>query len=725
MSTITFTLGTFTLGDDGVAVLTIDAPGRPQNVFTPEFAADLDAAVTRIAGDPAVKGAVVTSGKASGFMAGADLKDLVGAYERGITAAEAAEWVLAASRLYRRLETCGKPVAAAINGLALGGGFELCLACHHRVLADAPGAVVGLPEVTVGLLPGGGGTQRLPRLIGVEAALPLLLDGTRLKPADALKLGLVNELAPAAEVVARARAWVLANPGAQQPWDRKGFRVPGGTGPLAPYAARTFQAGTSRLKAATQRNYPAPLAILSAVYEGTQVPIDVGLRIEGKYFGTLLSGPVARNLMRTLFLNKGRADKLERRPAGVPKAAVRTLGILGAGMMGAGIAHVAAAAGMDVVLLDRSEEAASRGRAHVERLQARDVERGRTTRERADAILARIAPTTRYEDLAGCDLVVEAVFENRAIKAEVARAAEAVLSGDAVFASNTSTLSITSLAQVSARPERFIGVHFFSPVERMPLVEIIVGARTSPATVAHALDFVAQLRKTPIVVNDSPGFYTSRIFCSYIDEGMAMLAEGVAPALIENAARMAGMATGPLAVTDEVSLDLQRLVVEQAEADGLPDRFRRLHAQPVIRTFNELGRLGRKSGGGFYEYPADGRKRLWPGLTDLYPLRADQPDVEEVKTRLLTIQALESARCVEEGVITQAADADIGSILGLGFPTWTGGALSYIDTVGIGAFVAECRRLAERHGPRFQPSAWLEERARRGEPFLPPETQAA
>lgn len=701
----------FELGGDGVALLTIDLPGRSQNVFTDEFAADLDAAIARISGDPAVKGTVLTSGKPGGFMAGADLKDLVGAYDRGIAAGEAAAWARRASILYRRLETCGKPVAAALNGLALGGGFELALACHHRVLADHPKAVVGLPEVTVGLLPGAGGTQRLPRMIGIEKALPLLLDGRHVKPAEALALGLVDAVAPADRVVEEARAWVLANPGATQPWDVKGFQVPGGAGPLAAHAPRSFMAGTSRIKRETQGNRPAPLAILSAVYEGTQTAIDVGLRIEAKYFGTLLSSPVARNLMRTLFLNKGRADKLERRPAGVEKTAIRKLGVLGAGMMGAGIAQVAAAAGIEVVLLDRSDEAAAKGKDYSARNLARDVEKGRASREAAEALLARITPTIDHAMLDGCDLVVEAVFESRAVKAEATRKAEAVLAADAVFASNTSTLSITTLAEQSSRPERFIGIHFFSPVERMPLVEIILGKETAPETLARALDLVGQLRKTPIVVNDSPGFYTSRIFCSYIDEGMAMLAEGVAPALIDNAARMAGFATGPLAVTDEVSLDLQRLVVEQAEKDGLPERFLRRHAQPVIRRMNELGRLGRKSGGGFHDFPPGGRKALWPGLATEFPSRAVQPDVAEVKNRLLYSQALESARCVEEGVVTDVGEADLGSILGLGYPSWTGGTLSFIDTVGIQAFVAECQRLAALYGPRFQPSPWLLDRA--------------
>ena len=715
----------FTLGSDGVARLVIDAPNQPLNALTPEFAADLDDAVERVAADAAIKGAVITSGKTGAFMTGIDPKELVGAYERGITANQATEWAMRASRLYRRIETCGKPFAAAINGPALGGGFELCLACHHRVLCDDPRALVGLPEVTFGLLPCAGGTQRLPRMIGIEKALPFLLEGRCLAPADALSLSLVDAVVPVDEVIARALVWVLSSPEPRQAWDRKGFLVPGGVGPLALHASRTFMGGTTQIKKITQQNNPAPLAILSAVFEGTQVPVDLGLRIEAKYFGTLLSNPVARNMMRTMVINKARADSLERRPADVPKAEVRKLGVVGAGMMGAGIAHVAAAVGIEVILLDRSQDAAARGRNHAERLLARDIERGLTTRNKADAILARITPATDYGRLVGCDLVVEAVFESRSVKAEVTKSAEAVLSPGSVIASNTSTLSITSLAQNSQRPNRFIGIHFFSPVERMPLVEVIVGKQTSPATVALALDFVAQLRRTPIVVNDSPGFYTSRVFCSYIDEGMTMLAEGVTPALIENAARMAGIATGPLAVTDEVSLDLQRLVIEQAEADDLPNRFRRLHARPVIDAFNKMGRLGRKNGGGFYDYPVGARKRLWSGLKELYPPHAQQPDVDEVMNRLLYIQALESVRCLEEGVIEQAADADIASILGLGFPAWTGGAMSFLDTVQIGPFVAECQRLAERYGRRYEPSARLLERAKNGKAYFATESSQA
>lgn len=706
----------FDVDQDGIALIALDLPERSVNVFTPDLVADLEDAVERVLADATIKGAVLTSGKSS-FLAGADLKNLVDAFDQNITATESAKRFAAENQLFRRMETGGKPFAAAINGLALGGGLEICLACHYRVLVDSPKALVGLPEVTVGLLPAGGGTQRLPRMLGIEKALPLLLGGNSLKPAEALKLGVVDALANADQLLTQAKAWVLANPNAQQPWDIKGFQVPGGAGPLAPHAQRTFRDGTATLKRNTQGNYPAPLAILSAVYEGTQSTLDVGLRIESKYFGTLLANPVARNLMRTLFINKAAADKLEHRPQGVATQPVRKLGVLGAGMMGAGIAYVSAAAGIDVVLIDATQANADKGKAYSSNILNKSLERGQTTQDKADAQLARITASTDYALLDGCDLVVEAVFESRAVKSEVIAKAEAMLPPAATFCSNTSTLPITGLAAYSQRPEQFIGMHFFSPVERMPLVEIIVGEQTSQATIAKALDLVGQLKKTPIVVNDSPGFYTSRIFCSFIDEGMAMLAEGVKPALIENAARMGGMATGPLAVTDEVALDLQLKVALQAEEDGLDDKFRRLHALPVIRRFNELGRLGRKTGGGFYEFPQDGKKHLWQGLAELYPIKETQPDVEEVRNRLLYIQALESARCVEEGVIERASDADLGSILGIGFPSWTGGTLSFIDTVGLSAFVAECERLAQLHGPRFAPSAWLRERAARNQTF--------
>ena len=710
----------YAVDGDGIATLLIDVAGRPMNVLTPEFGRDLGECIDRIAKDGAIKGAVIASAKSS-FMAGADIKDMVGAYDRGISAVEASGYSYNINKLLRRLETCGKPVAAAINGVALGGGFELALACHYRVMADESKTGVGLPEVKIGLLPGGGGTQRVPRLVGVTEALKLITEGRQLNAQEALKKGLVHEVAPAAEIVERARQWILKGGEGVQPWDKKGFRVPGGAGQSTPGAFQTFMAGTALTAKTTQRNYPAPLAILSCVYEGSQVPIDAGLRIESKYFGQLLSGPVARNLMRTMFVNKGLADKLARRPAAPPKSQVRRLGMLGAGMMGAGIAHVSAMAGIEVVLLDSTLELAEKGKSYSKALLTKDVERGKRSQADSDAILARIKTTTSYDDLAGCDLVVEAVFENREIKADVTAKTEAVISKAAVFASNTSTLPITGLAQASKRPAQFIGIHFFSPVEKMPLVEIILGKKTSEETLARALDYVGQLRKTPIVVNDSRGFYTSRCFGTFVYEGMAMLQEGVNPALVENVAKMAGMPVGPLAVADEVTIDLQWKVIKQTEQD-LGRRFEKPVAYATVQKFvEELKRPGKRFGAGFYEYPKDGRKFLWPGLKDIYPLAAQQPDVEEVKKRILYRQAIEAARCMEEGVVTTAAEADLGSILGWGFPAWTGGTLSFIDTVGIRNFVAECDRLAKRYGKRFKPSKWLRERAERGEPFYPSE----
>jgi len=701
----------------GTALLTIDVPGKPVNLITPEFQADLAATVDRIAADPAIKGAIVTSAKRD-FMAGADLKDLSTAYDRGLSAAECARFSGELNRLYRRLETCGKPVAAAVNGLALGGGLELALACHYRVLSDAPKVVVGLPEVKVGLLPGAGGTQRLTRLIGAAQALPLMVEGKHVTPAEALKLGIVHELAPPAEVVARARAWLASKPEPLAPWDRKGFKVPGGAGQQNPGVAQAFMVGNALVAKNTWRNYPAPVAILSAVYEGSQLPFDRALAVESKYFGRLLSGPVARNLMRTLFVNKGLADSLARRPEGVPTAPVGKLGILGAGMMGAGIAYVAARAGIDVVLLDTSMDAAERGKAYSRGLLDKAIARGKSAREQADALLARILPTTSYADLADCDLVVEAVFEQRDIKAEVTARAEAVIPKAATFASNTSTLPITGLAQASKRPARFIGIHFFSPVDKMPLVEVIVGRKTSQETLARALDFVKQLKKTPIVVNDSRGFYTSRVIGTITAEGQAMLEEGIAPALIENAAKLAGFPVGPLAVSDEVTLELQWKITRQTEQD-LGARFKRPVGYTVLEKMVELGRLGRRQGGGYYDYPEGQPKRLWPGLAEHWPVRDEQPPVEELVKRFLFIESLESVKCLDEGVITHPADADLGSILGIGYPAWTGGALSFIETVGVAEFVAECQRLGRYYGPRFRPPRSLKKMAAEGGRFHP------
>ena len=700
---------------DGIITVIIDVPDRPMNVLTPDTLREIGAAIETAAADAAIKGMLITSGKAS-FVAGADIKDMVNTYERPDALQRAFASSKALSSLYRRLETFGKPVAVAINGLALGGGLELCLACHYRVLSDDPKASVGLPEVTIGLLPGAGGTQRLPRLIGINAALPILTQGKPLRPDEALKAGIVHALAPVGELVERARAWLLRSPDPLQPWDKKGFRVPGGPA-MGPATAQTFMVGTALAAKLTQRNYPAPQAILSCVFEGTQVPIDLGLKIESQYFAQLLSGSVARNLMRTMFINKGLADKLSRRSGDVPKAPVKKLGILGAGMMGSGIAYSSALVGIEVVLLDSTQAQADKGKAYSSALLAKDLDHGRTTQEKSAALLARIKATTDYAELAGCDLIVEAVFEQRDIKADVTRKTEVIIPTTAIFASNTSTLPITGLADASQRPKQFIGIHFFSPVEKMPLVEIIVGKKTSKEAIAKALDYVGQLRKTPIVVNDSRGFYTSRVFGTFTTEGMKLLEEGVNPALIENVARQAGMPVGPLAVSDEVTLELQYKVIKQTEKD-LGDKYEKPVSYDLLHKFvEELKRIGRRSGHGFYEYPEGGKKFLWPGLATLYPRAVQQPTPEAVRKRLLYIQALETARCFEEGVVTHAADADLGSILGWGFPAYTGGTLSFIDTVGIARFTQDCSAMAKLHGPRFKPSRWLLARAKAGQKF--------
>lgn len=691
----------FTLGDDGVALIEIDLADRPQNVLTPEFFADLDEAVTRLQENDAAIGAILTSAKPSGFMAGADLKQVLDWQDAGITSADASGWARSNGAVLRRLETCGKPVVAAINGHALGGGLELALACHRRIVLERADIQIGFPEVTLGLLPGAGGTQRLPRVIGVERALPLLLDGTRLGPAQALAAGVVDEVVTdETSLVDAARAWLRSRPDGVQPWDVKGFKVPGGVGPLAPHAARTFQATSARIRA-TRGRYPAPHAILSAVYEGTQLSFDVGLQVEAKYFGQLMAGPVSVNLVRA-FLRQIDARKRGAQDAHVFQ--IRRLAVLGAGMMGAGIANVAAAAGMDVILADQSLETAERAVNHVRSHRAREAERKTITPERAAEILSRVEIAQETAAIGEVDLIIEAVFEDRAVKTAVYRQALPMLTEGGMLASNTSTLSITSLAAHIPNPDRFIGLHFFSPVERMQLVEVIVGDATSERTIADAVALVGRLRKTPIIVHDSPGFYTSRVFCTYIDEAMAMLAEGVAPALIENAARIAGFPVSPLAVTDEVSLDLQKRVIDQAHLDGLDARFLRAHAEPVITRMNALGRFGRKSGGGFYDYGAN-EKHLWPGLTDLFPSAAVQPEPEDVAKRLLYIPSLESARCLVEGVIDDEATADLGSVLGIGYPAWTGGALSLISTVGAESFISDCHRFAFLAGERFEPDA--------------------
>lgn len=713
---MTATLQTMTLDVDeqGIALVTFNDPDQSMNVVSPHWLEELTEVVERVAAAAEIVGAILTSGKPS-FMAGADLKHILTLAGGAISQPAARAFSQRASRLHRRIETCGKPFVAALNGLALGGGFELALACHHRVMSENPAAVVGLPEVTVGLLPGSGGTQRLPRMIGIEPALDLLLSGRKVDSAHALRLGLIDERVAQEQLLEAARRWILGAPQCTRPWDEKGYR--GSSGLLDPAVARLMSEQAAAVAARGQHNYPAPITILECVFEGMQMPFDKALALESKHFARLLCDPVARNLIRTSFITKSESMKLPRRPSGIPRAQVRTVGVLGAGMMGAGIAYVCACAGLDVVLLDRTVALAIKGRSRSERLLNKEVESGRRSAESARATLERIRASDAHIDLASCDLVVEAVFEDPAVKAQVIGRAESVLKPSALIASNTSTLPISSLAAACSRRAQFIGLHFFSPVERMPIVEVIVGADTAADTLARSLDFVAQLKMSPVVVRDSRGFYTSRVFQTFIHEAMSMVGEGVKPALIENAARLAGFPLGPLALLDEVTLDLPWKIVQETQA-ALGARFVRPAGYEVLRRMlEELGRHGRRHGRGFYEYPQGGAKRLWSGLNEAFPITADQPSVTQVRKRLLYIQSVESARCLEEGVLEHPADGDLASVLAWGFPAWTGGTFTLIDTVGTAAFVEECERLAARHGERFLPGASLRELARRGESF--------
>ena len=704
---------------DGIALVTFDVPGRSMNTLTSQVLAELAQVVERIRADAAIKGAVIASGKASGFCAGADLGELGSAREGAApSAAETYERVSAINRTYRALETCGKPVAAAVAGVAMGGGLELALACHHRVLVDDPKVQIGLPEAKVGLLPGGGGTQRLPRLMGVMAAAPYLLEGKSFRPADAKAAGVVDQLVPRGQEIEAARAWArTGDPVAR--WDRKEFKVPGG-GPYHPAGMQVFLMGNAMLRKQTYGNYPAQLNIMHAVYEGLQLPMDAALRVESRYFAKTLMTPQATGMIRTLFGSMQALGKGAVRPQAPARSDPKKVAVIGAGMMGAGVAYVQAMAGIETVLIDTTDEAAERGKGYAADLIGKAVGKGRMTQEKADATLALITPATDYAHLRDCDLVIEAVFETRDIKADVTRRAEAVLPPGAVFGSNTSTLPITGLAQASVRPADFIGIHFFSPVDKMGLVEIIMGEQTGEAALAKAIDYVLKIKKTPIVVNDSRGFYTSRCFGTFVQEGMEMLADGIAPAIIDNVGRMTGMPRGPLEMHDDVALDLSYKIAKQTQLD-LGDKYVAPKFQGIMeKMVTELGRYGRKNRKGFYDYPEGGKKSLWPGLSDVAPVtQADAPPavVAELKQRLLHRQAVEMARCMEEGVVTDPREADVGAILGWGFAPWTGGPASYIDGVGAAAFVAQCDALAQKYGERFTPPRLLRDMAARGESF--------
>ena len=713
---------------DGIALITFDVPGRSMNTLTSTVMAEIPQLVERIRTDDAIKGAVLTSGKASGFCAGADLGDIAGGMIGGASLQDAYDAGWKMNGALRALETCGKPVAAAINGLALGGGLELTLACHYRVVENDNRIQLGLPEIKVGLFPGGGGTQRLTRLIGVQPAMMAMTEGKSFRPNDAKGAGIVHEIVEKGQSVEAARTWIRNGGKAVQPWDDKSFKLPGG-GPYHPAGIQNFLVGNAMIRKQTYGNYPAATNLMKAVYEGVQVPMDAALRIETRYFIKTLMTPQAQAMIRSLFLSKQELDKGAVRPAGVPKSDAKKVTVLGAGMMGAGVAYVQVMAGIETVLIDQTQEAADKGKTHVEELLKKRLSRGQMTQEKFDATLALVTATTDYDHIKGSDLVIEAVFENREIKADVTRRAEAQLAEGAVFGSNTSTLPITGLAEASVRPEDFIGIHFFSPVDKMMLVEIILGEKTGPAAIAKAIDYVLKIKKTPIVVNDSRGFYTSRCFSTFLMEGMAMLEEGYAPALIDNVGRMTGMPRGPLEMHDDVALDLSYKIAKQTAID-LGDAYVPSEGADIVAKMVEGGRYGRKNGKGFYDYDTK-PKTLWTGLSELAPVKFDDSTPElvaELKTRLLYRQAVEVARCWAEGVIDDPREADLGAILGWGFAPWSGGPITLIDQTGLKAFVETADRLAATYGDRFKVPELLREMAAKGETFygrFAPEKKAA
>jgi 3-hydroxyacyl-CoA dehydrogenase/enoyl-CoA hydratase/3-hydroxybutyryl-CoA epimerase len=718
--------------ETGIVTLVLDDPNQSANTMNQAFKASIAAIADRVeAEQESIRGIIFTSAKKT-FFAGGDLKEMIKAGPQD------AQFVFEAGmgikRALRRIETIGKPVVAAINGAALGGGYEIALACHHRIALDAPGSKIGLPEVTLGLLPAGGGVTRTVRLMGIaDALLKVLLQGTQYSPQRALENGLVHEVAATPdEMLAKARAFIDANPSSQQPWDVKGYKIPGGT-PSNPKFAANLPAFPANLRKQTAgAPYPAPRNILAAAVEGSQVDFETAQVIEARYFTELVTGRIAKNMMQAFFFDLQAVNSGASRPKGIEPRPVRKVAVLGAGMMGAGIAYSCARAGMEVVLKDVSAEAAAKGKGYSEKLCAKAVSRGRTTQEKADALLARITPTVDAADLAGCDAVIEAVFEDTALKHKVFQEIQDVVDADAppnsvrgypLLCSNTSTLPITVLAEGVSRPDDFIGLHFFSPVDKMPLVEIIKGERTGDEALARAFDLVRQINKTPIVVNDSRGFFTSRVIGQFINEGVAMVGEGVDPVSVEQAAAQAGYPAKVLSLMDELTLTLPRKIRNETkraveEAGGT---WAGHPSDTVIdRMVDEFGRTGRSGGAGFYDYDEDGKRAgLWPGLREHFTKPGTDIPFDDMKERMLFSEALDTVRCLEENVLLTVADANIGSIMGIGFPAWTGGALQYINGYegGLTGFVARARELAERYGDRFQPPALLVEKAERGEVF--------
>jgi len=725
----------FETDSDGIALATWDMPGRSMNVFTPAVMDELSQIIEKVAADDGVKGCVIASGK-DNFSGGADLTMLQGlrelhaklAVEQGEEAAMQVffEESRKLSLLFRRLETCGKPFAAAIHGVCLGGAFELALSCHYRIACDHEKTKVGLPEIKVGLFPGAGGTQRVARLMQTGDALQMLFKGQQIKGLMAKNMGLLHAVVPHDDLVASAKKWIADGGSAVAPWDQNGFKLPSNKVHSAA-GMQIWPAANAIYRRETNDNYPAAKAILQAVYEGLQLPMDLALKVESRYFAQILRSKEAAAMIRTLFVSMQELNKGARRPAGAPASAIKKVGVVGAGFMGAGVAYVSAMAGFEVVLVDRDMEAAEKGKAYSHKLMSDQVMKGRAKSADRDALLERITPAADYAALAGCDLVIEAVFEDPAIKAEVIAKVEAAVGPECIFGSNTSTLPISGLAKSASRPESFIGIHFFSPVEKMLLVEVIMGKQTGDKALAVALDYVRAIKKTPIVVNDARGFFANRCVGAYILEGHTMLNEGVPPAMIENAGKACGMPVGPLSLNDEVGLDLALRIVKATKAQIGDFAVDPEQEALLTRLVEKEGRHGRKNRKGFYDYPEGGKKHLWPGLPMLQKTKliGETLDFEELQQRLLVAQAIEAARTVEEGVITDPREADVGSILGFGFAPFTGGALSYIDFMGAKAFVALCRKLESAHGNRFAPPQIVIDMADKGESFYGRAAKAA
>ncbi len=707
---------------DGIVILTMDDPGQDVNTMNQAYVDSMGAAVDRLEAErESIAGVVLTSAKKS-FFAGGDVGFMSRA--RPEDAARLSDLCTTLKSQLRRLETLGRPVAAALNGSALGGGYEIALACHRRIALDAPDSRIGLPEVTLGLLPGCGGVSRTVRLLGLERALgDVLLQGQQYRPAEALAKHLVHELARSPEeLLTAARAWVLANPGSVQPWDAEGYRIPGGA-PSHPKLAASLPAYPANLRRQLKgAHMPAPRGILAAAVESAQVDLESGQKVETGYLVELMTGQVAKNMMQAFFYDMQHIASGGNRPEGHPPHLARKVAVLGAGMMGAGIAYACARSGIDVVLKDVTPEAAAQGRQYSEKLLAKTVVRGRMSWEKADEVLARITPTAGTADLAGCDLVIEAVFEDPELKHRVLAEIESVVAPDAVLGSNTSTLPITGLAEGVKRPEDFIGLHFFSPVDKMKLLEIIAGEKTEERTVAKAVDFARQIGKTPIVVGDGRGFFTSRVIGKFIDEAVAMVGEGLPPASIEQAGAQAGYPAPPLQLLDELTLTLPRKIREETRAAVLAEggQWRPHGSEAVVdRMIDEFGRAGRSSGAGFYAYEDGRRTGLWPGLSEHFTVAGREIPLTDMKERMLFAEALDAVRCLDEGVLRSVADANVGSILGIGFPAWTGGVLQYINGYrgGPAGFTDRAGELAERYGERFEPPASLVARAEKGERY--------